>query len=111
LVRIEHWALAQRQGRAAARNILGLQEPFTTVPFFWSQHYDMQISYVGHAEQWDRLEIVPKLPADQWEQHYLVGDTVVAVATVGRDLQSLEFEATMERAQARHSDGHPTAMR
>lgn len=108
---VEHWAFAMRQGQAAARNMLGGGIPFTTVPFFWSQHYDMQISYVGHAEQWDRLEIVPKLPPDQWEQHYLVGNTVVAVATVGRDRPSLEFEATMERAQSLHSGGYSTVLR
>lgn len=108
---VEHWAFAMRQGQAAARNMLGAGLSFSTVPFFWSQHYDTQINYVGHAEQWDRLHIVDKLPADQWEQHYLVGDTVVAVATIGRDLQSLEFEAAIERAQARHSGGQPSVTR
>lgn len=106
IIGVEHWAFAMRQGQAAARNMLGAGIPFSVVPFFWSQHYDMQISYVGHAEKWDRIEIVPKLPTDQWEQHYFSGNTVIAVATVGRDHQSLEFEAALERAQARQS-GHP----
>lgn len=111
---VEHWAFAMRQGQAAARNMLGARQPFVGVPFFWSQHYDVQISYVGHADQYDRLEIMPGLPPDQWEQHYLVGNTVVAVATIGRDRQSLEAEAVMERAQARQSGGHarpPAALR
>ena len=56
-VRIEHWVLAQRQGQAAARNILGHDTAFTDPPFFWSQHYDIPINVVGHAEEWDE-EIV-----------------------------------------------------
>jgi apoptosis-inducing factor 3 len=114
IIGVEHWAFAMRQGQAAARNMLGAHQPFLTVPFFWSQHYDVQINYVGHADQYDRLEIVPGLPPDQWEQHYLVGDTVVAVATIGRDRESLEAEATIERAQARLSAGRvptPAALR
>jgi NADPH-dependent 2,4-dienoyl-CoA reductase/sulfur reductase-like enzyme/nitrite reductase/ring-hydroxylating ferredoxin subunit len=103
---VEHWAFAMRQGQAAARNMLGAREPFLAVPFFWSQHYDLQVNYVGHSDQWDRLEIVPGLPPGEWEQHYMVGDTVVAVATIGRDRQSLEAEVLLERAQQRNSGAH-----
>ncbi len=102
LIGIEHWAFAMRQGRAAARAMLGDREPFAAVPFFWSQHYDQQVSYVGHAKSWDRLEVVSGLPADQWEQHYYAGHELIAVATIGRDQASLAAEARLASANRHH---------
>jgi len=101
-VGVEHWVLAGRQGQAAARNMLGAAAPFEEVPFFWSQHYEHRINYVGHAPSWDELAIVPGLPEGQWEQRYLRNGAVVAVATMGRDRVSLTAEQELERSQ--HTD-------
>jgi len=43
-IRIEHWAVAQRQGALAAQNMLGREKRLAIVPFFWSQHYDVTLS-------------------------------------------------------------------
>ncbi|HEX2421228.1 MAG TPA: FAD-dependent oxidoreductase, partial [Acidimicrobiia bacterium] len=56
-VRVEHWVLAERQGQAVARNMLGQAESFTEPPFFWSQHYDVPINVTGHLSGWEE-EIV-----------------------------------------------------
>jgi apoptosis-inducing factor 3 len=99
-IRVEHWVVAERQGQTAARNMLGLREPFDAVPFFWSQHYDLQTNYVGHAEGWERVEIAGK-PADRnCAVAYFESGRKVAVATVARDLDSLRAEVELERSRA-----------
>jgi apoptosis-inducing factor 3 len=95
-IRVEHWVVAQRQGQTAARNMLGYQERFDAVPFFWSQHYDVTINYVGHAEHWDAVHIDGSLEAHDCAVSYKLGDRTLALATISRDLVSLQTERSME---------------
>ncbi|MCC7286347.1 MAG: FAD-dependent oxidoreductase [Burkholderiaceae bacterium] len=100
-IRVEHWVVAQRQGRTAARNMLGARERFDAVPFFWTEQYDFVLAYVGHAERFDRVQIDGDLAARDCTVSYFAGDRRLAVATVGRDLQSLRTELDFERAIAK----------
>lgn len=99
-IRVEHWVVAQRQGQTAARNILGQRQRFDAVPYFWSQHYDLAISYAGHAEKWDRTHIDGNVGARDFAVAYYRGDTKLAVLTVGRDLESLRAELAFEKMPA-----------
>jgi NADPH-dependent 2,4-dienoyl-CoA reductase/sulfur reductase-like enzyme/nitrite reductase/ring-hydroxylating ferredoxin subunit len=96
LVRIEHWVVALRQGQVAARNILGRRERFDAVPFFWTAQYGVSIRYVGHAEQWDEIEISGSLEAKDCTLTYKLAGRAIAVATIDQDLRNLRAEAALE---------------
>jgi hypothetical protein len=90
--------VAQRQGQTAALNMLGAHKEFDTVPFFWSQHYDVPINYVGHAEAWDALSIDGDIASRDCVLRYKRGGRVLAVASIYRDVESLSAEVAMEQA-------------
>jgi len=99
-IRVEHWAVALRLGQVAARNMIGYQEKFEFVPFFWSQHYDVPINYVGHAERWDEIVVDGDIQAKDCMLQYMSAGRPLAVASIYRDLESLEAEVRMERERA-----------
>src|SRR6187551_1747557 len=95
-IRVEHWVVAGRQGQTAARNMLGARERFDAVPFFWSQHYDVPINYVGHAEAWDDISVDGDVGQRDCVLRYRRNGRVLAVASIYRDVESLREEAGME---------------
>jgi NADPH-dependent 2,4-dienoyl-CoA reductase/sulfur reductase-like enzyme/nitrite reductase/ring-hydroxylating ferredoxin subunit len=98
-IRVEHWVVAQRQGQAAARNMLGGRERFEAVPFFWSQHYDVPINYVGHAESFDDVVIDGSISGRDCLLKYRKDGRVLAIASIYRDLDNLRAELEMERSR------------
>jgi apoptosis-inducing factor 3 len=96
LIRVEHFVHAERMGYVVARNLLGHAEPFRFAPFFWSQHYDVAVNYVG-AGPWDAIEIIGDPAKRDVLAVYRSHGRAVALASVGRDLASLRFEALLER--------------
>jgi apoptosis-inducing factor 3 len=96
LARVEHWVHAQRQGQHVARVILGEDAPFTDIPFLWSAHYDASLRYDGHAEGFDPPKVEGSLDDRDALVRYQKDGRLLAVATLGRDLASLEAEAGFE---------------
>jgi len=98
-IRVEHWVVAQRQGQTAARNMLGAHEPFVVPPFFWSNHFDLHIHYVGHGSGDDRSNVSGDLEAKNASVIFKSGDKLTAVASIGRDHENLEAEVALERGE------------
>jgi 3-phenylpropionate/trans-cinnamate dioxygenase ferredoxin reductase component len=84
-LRVEHWEVARAQGTAVAAAILGSREPFTEIPYFWSDLADWcTLEYVGPASEWDH-EVVRGSPAEgEFTIFYLSGGRMAAALTVGR---------------------------
>ncbi len=99
-LRIEHWVVAERQGQTAARNMLGRRERYTAVPFFWSQHYDVSIDYVGHAQIWDQVDQDGDIAAHDVALRFRRAGRTLAVATIFRGRESLSAVLAMERGEA-----------
>jgi apoptosis-inducing factor 3 len=95
-IRVEHWVVAERQGQTAAKNMLGMRERFETVPFFWSQHYDVQINYLGHAENCDTIHVDGDMEKRDCSISYERNGRTMALVTISRDLESLSAESEME---------------
>jgi NADPH-dependent 2,4-dienoyl-CoA reductase/sulfur reductase-like enzyme/nitrite reductase/ring-hydroxylating ferredoxin subunit len=96
-IRVEHWVVAERHGQTAAKNMLGAHERFEAVPFFWSPHYDVAINYVGHAEEWDTIDIEGDVEKRNCSISYKRDGRTLAQVTIFRDLASLVAESEMER--------------
>jgi hypothetical protein len=78
--------------------LLGQREKFAAVPFFWSQHYDVPINYVGHAEKWDELSIEGDVAAKDCLVRFERAGRTLAVASIFRDVANLQAEVAMEAA-------------
>jgi NADPH-dependent 2,4-dienoyl-CoA reductase/sulfur reductase-like enzyme/nitrite reductase/ring-hydroxylating ferredoxin subunit len=99
-IRVEHWVVAERQGQTAALNMLGQSQRFDAVPYFWSQHYDVPINYIGHAEEWDDIAIDGDIAAKDCVLRYKKNGRVLAVASIYRDVDNLKAELAMERGES-----------
>jgi 3-phenylpropionate/trans-cinnamate dioxygenase ferredoxin reductase component len=82
-IRVEHWANALNQGPAAARNMLGREESYARIPYFFSDQYEVGMEYSGFAAQWDRIVFRGDPESREFIAFWLEGDRVVAGMNVG----------------------------
>jgi apoptosis-inducing factor 3 len=71
LIRIEHWRLAQQQGRVAAHNMAGKPVEFRDTPFFWSELFELMPMYVGYTASWDEFMVHGDLEARNFVGFYV----------------------------------------
>lgn len=83
-IRVEHWDNAQKQGPAAAKNMLGADEPYAEVPWFWSDQYDFNVQYVGHASAWDEVVMRGDVSERRFAAFYLRDGRLRAALAIGR---------------------------
>ena len=83
-VRVEHYNNAEKQGAAAARSMLGSDASYDYVHTFWSDQYEHDIEYVGHATKWDEFVVRGSMEEAKLIGFYLLNGTVLAAVSVDR---------------------------
>lgn len=83
-LRVEHYNNAEKQGRAAARAMLGDQRPYDDIHSFWSDQYEDKLEYVGNARTWDRIVIRGSLATSQFLAFYLSKGIIKAACGLNR---------------------------
>jgi len=106
LLRVEHWRVAQQQGRTAALNMLGREVRYEAVPVFWTIQYMKRLDYIGHAKEWDEIVVHGDLGKPEFLAYYVKNNRVIAAAGVDRDQDTA---ALIELFQARR-DWTPQAL-
>ncbi len=95
--RVEHWIVAERQGRHAARAMLGHEAPYEEVPFFWTHQAGVSLKYVGYAPEWDRVVFRGDLQDGKFLAGYCAEGVLRAAAGVGRGTEILAVAEAMRR--------------
>jgi 3-phenylpropionate/trans-cinnamate dioxygenase ferredoxin reductase component len=83
-MRVEHWQNAMRHGAHAAKSMLGSEEPYAEVHWFWSDQYDANIQYAGHHREWDSLVIRGSIPERSFVAFYVKDGLVDGIAALNR---------------------------
>ncbi len=100
VMRVEHWDNAVDQGNAAARRLLageGPGEPFTPVPWFWSDQYDRKIQLAGRPAGSDEVVVVAGQVTDhRFAAAYRRGDTITAILGFNRPRHVMKFRQLIE---------------
>ena len=83
-MRVEHWQNAIRHGTHAAKSMLGSEEPYEEVHWFWSDQYDANIQYAGHHREWDELVVRGSIRERSFVAFYIKDGLVDAAASLNR---------------------------
>lgn len=98
-ISVDHWAAAQRQAEVIARRLVGRDDHFDAAPFFRSRQYDVSLTFLGHAESWDSVEVQGDLTRFDATVTWRQGERLVAVVTIAREMG-------LRRAPWRRSGSH-----
>ena len=97
-LRIEHWDVALHMPEVAAASVLGGDEAYDPVPYFWSEQFGRMMQYVGHHGGADRLVWRGDPAEPTWAAAWLADARLVAMLTVGRPRDMLQGRRLIESA-------------
>jgi 3-phenylpropionate/trans-cinnamate dioxygenase ferredoxin reductase subunit len=99
---LEHWDTALHAPAVVARNVLGGDEVYDPVPYFWSEQLGHMVQYAGHHRCGER--VVRRDADGGWAMFWLAGDRMVAAVTCDRPRDLVQARRLMERDAAVDDD-------
>ena len=101
-VRLESVQNALEQSKVVAANIMGQEEKYEVIPWFWSDQYNQKLQIVGMPEEYD--EIVKREYADGFSLFYLSNKTIISVTTINNPKEFLICKKLVEKKVKISSD-------
>jgi len=96
-LRVEHWDVALQQGRHAAKGMLGGSDPYTAIPYFFSDLSDwVGLEYVGPARDWDEVVLRGSMDDGEFSAWYLKDGAVAGALAVARSEDLIHARALIE---------------
>lgn len=98
--RVEHWVEAGRQGRHAARCMLGATESYREVPFFWSKQYGSSLRYIGYAPKFDQVVFRGSVTDKFFVAGFYLNGKLAAAASVGKARELIRLGQLLEAGKS-----------
>lgn len=103
-LRVEHWDVARRQGRQAGRNMAGADEPYTALPYFFSDLFDLSFEVWGNLMSWDQTVLRGSLGAGSFAYYYFDQGKLVGVLSINRPSSERGSMQDLVRARPAHKE-------
>jgi NADPH-dependent 2,4-dienoyl-CoA reductase/sulfur reductase-like enzyme len=103
-LRVEHWDVAWRQGMRAGRNMAGEHKPYRTLPYFFSDLFDVSLEVWGDLTAWDQTVQRGQLERGSYAFYYFCEGRLVGVLAVNRPDSERDPMVTLVKARPAFTD-------
>ena len=103
-LRVEHWDVARRQGLRAGRNMAGEEKPYTSLPYFFSDLFDLSFEVWGDLTAWDQTVLRGTLESGSFAFYYFDQDRMVGVLAAGRPDEERKPMQALAKARLAYED-------
>lgn len=98
--RVEHWVHAMEQGRFVAEAMMGSEQPYRTVPFFWTRQFGQAVKYAGYPVSAAEIEYDGVVGQGEFLAGFLVDGRLMGIVANGKAPRFVELHERLEAGQS-----------
>ena len=98
-LRVEHWDVASNQGLRAGRNMAGEGKAYRTLPYFFSDLFDLSFDAWGDLSSWEMTLLRGSLERGSFAFYYFRQNILVGVLAVGRPKEEQKAMPALVKAR------------